>query len=380
MGPAVQSNPAEPAYFSAYEQPTGLPHEPKKVYYGNGSRMRRTFSIAVILLLSQLVAPAANNLRIYFVDVEGGAATLIVTPSGESLLIDTGNPLPDDRDAKRIYAATQQAGLKKIDNLLTTHFDGDHSGGVAALVKLIPIANFFDHGDTIETERPRDAQRWEAYKSAAATGKRTSVKPGDRIPLRGVKVDVVSSNGQVLAKPINGGGPNPLCKDAVQKDPDKTENSRCAGILLTYGKWKFLDVGDLTWDKEMALACPVNKVGTVTLYQATHHGFFGDRSGAPAHVFAMRPQVVVVNNGPRKGLGTPELYERMTHIPGIEGIWQGHLSLANDKQHNTGEEMIANLEPTEQCQGHWLTVTVEPSGKFTVANSRNGFTKSYTAR
>jgi competence protein ComEC len=342
--------------------------------------MRTISSLAVILLSSQLLAGAANNLRIYFVDVEGGAATLIVTPSGESLLVDTGNPLPDDRDAKRIYATAQKAGLKKINYLLTTHFDGDHSGGVAALVKLIPIANFVDHGDTIEMEKPRDVQRWEAYKAAAATGKRTTVRPGDRIPLRGVKVEVVSSNGEVLAKPINGGGPNPLCKDARQKDPDKTENSRCAGILLTYGKWKFLDVGDLTWDKEMALACPVNKLGTVTLYQATHHGFFGDRSGAPAHVFAIRPQVVVVNNGPRKGLGTPELYERMTSIPGIEGIWQGHLSLANDKEHNTNPEMIANPESTDQCQGHALTVTVEPNGKFTVANSRNGFTKTYVAR
>ncbi len=342
--------------------------------------MRRICGIAAILCLNQLLAVAANPLRVYFVDVEGGAATLIVAPSGESMLVDTGNPLPDDRDAKRIYAATQQAGLKKIDYLLTTHFDGDHSGGVAALVKLIPIANFFDHGDTIESERPRDAQRWEAYKAAAATGKRTSVKPGDRIPLRGVKVEVVSSNGEVLAKPINGGGPNPLCKDAQQKEPDKSENSRCAGFLLTYGKWKFLDVGDLTWDKEMALACPVNKVGAVTMYQATHHGFFGDRSGAPAHVFAMHPQVVVVNNGPRKGLGTAELYERMTKIPGIEGIWQGHLSLANDKEHNTSEDMIANLTPTDQCQGHALTVTVESSGKFTVTNSRNGFSKTYMAK
>jgi hypothetical protein len=191
---------------------------------------------------------------------------------------------------------------------------------------------------------------------------------------------VVSSNGEVLAKAINGGGPNPLCNGAQQKGPDKTENSRCLGFLMTYGKWKFLDLGDLTWDKEMALACPVNKLGTVTLYQATHHGFFGGRSGAPAHVFAIRPQVVVVNNGPRKGLGTPDLFEEMTGIPGIEGLWQGHLSLALDKQHNTSEEMIANLDPTDHCQGHVLTVTVEPNGVFTVTNSRNGFSKTYTAK
>ena len=341
--------------------------------------MRRVSGVVLILCFSHLAALAANNLRMYFVDVEGGAATLIVAPSGDSMLVDTGNPLPDDRDAKRIYAAIQQAGLKKIDYLFTTHFDGDHSGGVAALFKLIPIANFIDHGDTTEAVRPRDVERWEAYK-AAATGKRKSVKPGDRISVRGVKVEVVSSNGEVLAKPISWGGTNPLCNGAQQKEPDKTENSRCAGFLLTYGKWTFLDVGDLTWDKEMALACPVNKLGRVTLYQATHHGFFGDRSGAPAHVFAIRPQVVIVNNGPRKGLGTPDLYERMSNIPGIEGIWQGYLSLALDKGHNTSEEMIANLEPTDQCQGHLLTVTVDPNGAFTVANSRNGFSKTYAAR
>ena len=112
----------------------------------------------------------------------------------------------------------------------------------------------------------------------------------------------------------------------------------------------------------------------------THHGFFGGRFGALAHVFAIRPKVVIVNNGPRKGLGTPDLYETMTRIPGIQGIWQGHLSLALDKQHNTSEDMIANLEPTDHCQGHVLTVAVEPSGVFTVTNSRNGFSKIYTAK
>src|SRR5258708_12868086 len=149
--------------------------------------MRRICGIAAILCLNQLLAVAANRVWVDFVDVEGGGATLIVAPSGESMLVDTGNPLPDDRDAKRIYAATQQAGLKKIDYLLTTHFDGDHSGGVAALVKLIPIANFFDHGDTIESERPPDAQRWEAYKAAPPTRKPTSLKPRDPIPLRGLQ-------------------------------------------------------------------------------------------------------------------------------------------------------------------------------------------------
>ncbi len=302
-----------------------------------------------------------------------------MTPSGESLLADTGSPRPDDRDARRIAAAAQAIGLKKLDYVLITHFDSDHSGGAPALAKLIPNDKFLDHGDSIETTAPADLERWQAYLSVA-TGKRASPKPGTRIALKGVRFTIVSSNGEVLAKAINGGKSNAaLCNDAQQKDPDKTENGRCLGFLLSYGKFKFLDLGDLTWDKEMELACPVNKLGTVTLYQATMHGFFNDRSGAPAHIDAIRPQVAIVNNGARKGL-LPPAYERIAKIPGIEDIWQGHLALANDAQHNTSPDKIANLEPSADCQGHWLKVTVEPDGKYTVTNGRNNFSKTYTAR
>ncbi len=343
--------------------------------------MLKTLGALLFLLAAHLPASEPDNLRIYFIDVEGGAATLIVNQAGQSLLADAGNARPDDRDAKRIYQVTQLAGLKKIDYLLITHFDSDHVGGAPALAKMIPVDRFLDHGDSIETQAPRDAARWEAYLSVAA-GKRTTMKPGDRIPFKNVEIEVVSSNGQVLAKPINGGTANALCKDAEQKEPDHTENGRSLGFLLTFGRFTFLDLGDLTWDKEMELACPVNKLGTVSLYQPTWHGFATDHSGPPALVWAVRPQVVIVNNGPRKGIATAALYERISKSPGIEGIWQQHLSLVNDdnKVHNTSEEMIANLEPTEQCQGHWLTVTVSSDGRFKVANSRNNFSKTYLAR
>jgi competence protein ComEC len=344
--------------------------------------MRKFFGVVIFVLFGGLLAGAPNNLQIYFIDVEGGAATLIVSPAGQSLLADSGSMAPDDRDAKRIYQATQLVGLKKIDYLLTTHFDSDHVGGAPALAKMIPIEKFLDHGDSIETQTPRDAQRWQAYLSIAA-GKRLTMKPGQRIPLKGVQIQVASSNGEVLAKPINGGKSNEeLCKNPEQKELDQSENARALGFLLAYGKFKFLDLGDLTWDKEMALACPVNKLGTVSLYQPSWHGFFMDHSGPPAHVWAVRPQVVIVNNGPRKGIATSALYERLSKIPGIEGIWQAHLSLINpdDKGHNTSEERIANLEPTAQCQGHWLKVTVESNGRFTVTNSRNNFSKTYAAR
>jgi competence protein ComEC len=342
--------------------------------------MQKLSAALVVLFFTELLSAATKDLQLYFVDVEGGAATLIVTPAGESMLVDTGNPGNNDRDPKRIYAAAQDAGLTKIDYLLITHFDGDHVGGVPALAKMIPISRFLDHGDSIQAGTPPGARLWEGYLSASA-GKRTNMEVGDRVPLKGLKVEAVSSNGQALAGPINGGKSNAaLCRGAQQKDPDKTENALSLGFLLNFGKFTFLDLGDLTWDKEMELACPVNKLGKVTLYQATHHGFFSDRSGAPAHLFAIQPQVVIVNNGPAKGLTTPDLYKRITQIPGIEGIWQGHLTLANDAQHNTTADMIANLGSTAECKGYWLKVTVDPSGKYTVMNGRNGYSKTYMTR
>lgn len=342
--------------------------------------LRAAFVIGLFLAPSALWA--AGSLQIYWIDVEGGGATLIVSPSGESMLVDTGNPPPaGERDTKRIYQAIQLAGLKKIDYLFITHYDGDHVGGVLPLSKMIRIDKFVDHGDidAAWNQNPHYEDRWQDYLSASAN-RRVTVKPGDMVPLKGVKVQVVASNGEVLSKPINGGGLNAYCKDAVQKDPDKTENSRAAGFLLTYGKFTFLDVGDLTWDKEMALACPVNKIGHVTLYQATHHGFYHAMSGAPAHVWGIQPQIVVVNNGPRKGLENPATYDELMKIQGLEGLWQLHLSLLNDKDHNTKEDMIANLESTDQCQGHWIKAEVESNGKTTITNGRNGFSQSYQPR
>jgi beta-lactamase superfamily II metal-dependent hydrolase len=341
-------------------------------------KLRIVISFVLCLALEALLHAQSRTLDIYWIDVEGGAAPLIVTPSGQSLLVDTGNGTPDDRDAKRIYEAAQQAGLKRIDYVLTTHFHGDHVGGLAALSKMISIDRFFDHGDSIETGSRGGAQIWETYTSVTS-GKRTTMKSGDKLPLQGVDATIVSSNGQTLTSPINGGGPNALCQGAQQKPADTTENQRSLGFLLTFGKFKFLDVGDLTWDKEMELACPLNKLGTVTLMQATHHGFFNDFSGAPAHVLVLKPQIVLVNNGPRKGW-QPSAWDLVSKIDGLEGIWQGHQALGSDSAHNTKPEMIANLEPTSECQGHWIKASVQADGRFTITNGRTGFSKTYTAR
>jgi beta-lactamase superfamily II metal-dependent hydrolase len=258
--------------------------------------------------------------------------------------------------------------------LVITHYHADHIGGVPALAKLIPIEHFYDHGDSVEP-----SAQYEAYK-ALAQGKRTILKPGDKIPLNGMDVTVVSAAGEVIGKAINGGGPNALCNGAEQKPTDTTENSQSTGFLLTYGKFKFLDVGDLTWDREMKLACPDNKVGTVTLFQATHHGFSNGMSGNPALIWAMKPQVVIVNNGARKGFSNGG-YETISKIPGIEGIWQGHRGAMNDAAHNTSEDMIANIEDGPPGdQGKWIKASISSDGKFTVTNSRNNFSKTYASR
>jgi competence protein ComEC len=336
-------------------------------------------SFVFALAAAALLPAQSRNLDIYWIDTEGGAATLIVTPSGQSMLVDTGNPGPDDRDPKRIFEVTKAIGLQKIDILVTTHYHGDHVGGAPALARMIPIEKFYDHGDSIEASTgPQAGQLWEAYRKLSE-GKRVIVKPGDKIPLKDVNVTVVTANGEVIAKPINGGRANEYCKDAQQKETDKTENGRSTGFLLTYGKFKFLDVGDLTWDREMMLACPVNLVGTVTLFQATHHGFVNGISGAPAMVWAVKPQVVVVNDGPRKGL-EGNTFEVIGKIPGIEDIWQVHRALKNDAAHNTQEQLTANLEETADCKGRWIKASIASDGKFTLTNSRNQFSKTYTAR
>jgi competence protein ComEC len=331
-----------------------------------------------LALAAALLPAQTRTLDIYWIDVEGGAATLIVAPSGESLLVDTGFPGNEDRDAKRIAAAAVAAGLTRIDNLVITHFHGDHVGGLAALSKMIPIRKIYDHGESIEKSQEKGAGLWQDY-LAAAGNKRTVVKPGNKIPLAGVDITVVSANGEVISEPINKGFVNKLCDGAERKPTDNTENSRSTGFLLTYGKFTFLDVGDLTWDREMMLGCPVNKVGEVSLLQATHHGFSNGQSGAPALIWSLKPQVVVVNDGARKGFSNGG-YDTLAKIPGIEGIWQGHKGAMNDAAHNTAEEMIANLEEGAADKGNWIKASVSSDGKFTVTNNRNRFSKTYTAR
>ena len=213
-------------------------------------------------------------------------------------------------------------------------------------------------------------------------GKRTILHAGDTIPLKGVQVDIVASNGTLI--PIRGTQINSACANAENHLPDVPENQLMVGALFTYGNFKFIDLADLDWQKEIELVCPVNRIGKVSVWQAGRHGAL-EGAGAPAFLASIGPRVVIVNNGPRKGLGGPSPgaqkaasihYDRLAKIPGVEGIWQGHRSLL-DPDHNTAEEMIANLEDTAQCQGHWLKASVSRDGTFTVTNGRNQYSRTY---
>lgn len=343
------------------------------------------YSLCMQRILAVLLALAAvsfgqrrptqpRTLDIYWIDVEGGAATLIISPTGESLLVDAG--YPGDRDSQRIAQAAVTAGLSRIDHLIITHYHRDHIGGVTALAKLVPIRNFYDHGDNTE---PGGAPGFDEY-LALAKNRRTILVPGDKIALGSIELTIVSAAGKVIENRLERGFFTNRCESPEQKSADRTENSQSVGFLLVHNRFSFLDLGDLTWDKEMQLACPVNKIGEISLLQATHHGFANGQSGAPALVYSLRPQVVVVNNGARKGFSNAS-YGVIAQIPDVECIWQSHRSETNDDAHNTAEAMIANLSgDVAEDKGYWIKASIAADGSFTVTNSRNKFSKSYTAR
>jgi competence protein ComEC len=340
--------------------------------------MLKSFIVAAWILGAAALFGASGKLEIYWIDAEGGAATLIVTPSGQSMLVDSANKTADDRDAKRIMAAIQQAGLTKIDILLTTHFHSDHIGAMQALAKMIPIDLYLDHGPSVELDRPVVAAAYKAYEELSA-GKRRSLKAGDHIPLKGVDIEVIMSAGQAITKALKGGGAkNPACADFKAHPPEQDpDNDQSVGFILKFGKFDFLTMGDLTWNYEQKLVCPANLIGPVDLFQTTHHGL--ERSNSPQFVWAIHPTVAVMNNGPRKG-GPASVFEVLRKSPGLEDIWQGHLALGTPKEVNTDEKMIANLEPSAQCTANLLKASVAPDGKFTLTNMRTGFSKTYQSK
>jgi len=399
--------------------------------------MRRTFAFLLTLALAAVVGTAqsesSKTLDIYFIDTEGGRSTLYGAPTGESLLMDTGSP--GGRDVARIMAAIQAAGVKQIDHLILTHYHGDHVGGLQELATRIPILHFIDHGPTVEpNEMVPGFQKM--YAEMNSKVKHTVVAPGDKIPFDGLTVTVVTSNGQVLKTPLPGGGiPNPACANFVPRDESRVdpENPMSVGVVIAYGRFRTINLGDFTWNKEDELMCPTNPIGPVDLYLTSHHGI--DQSGSAVLVHGLHPRVAVMHNSAFKG-GAIQTMQVLHTSPGLEDIWQLHWAYAAGLEQNSPGLFIANIEdnttmanvllnpPPTFGQGRgpgglvgggppppagaapkpagpggpagggstggrrgdhtgpafWIKVSAEPDGTFSVTNTRNNFTKTYAAR
>jgi beta-lactamase superfamily II metal-dependent hydrolase len=335
---------------------------------------------------------AGRGLDIYFIDVMGGAATLIVTPERESILIDSGWPGLGDRDPKRIvHALVDLAGCERLDHLVTTHWHMDHFGGVESLAKMIRIGRFWDRGlpedpdakpDFPDGPRPDDPMG-KAYRAASA-GKRKALKAGDPLPLKAVKALVVASGGEVVDAAIaarsqgdsGAGVSNPLCDSAPADLPvDGSDNARSLALLFSMGKFQFFDAGDLTWNIEKRLVCPSNLIGRVDLYQVTHHGM--DISNHPTLVKTVAPVVAIMNNGPRKG-GSPATVKLLRSIPSIQAAYQLHKNAATSAEENTDPSLIANKDASG---GELIRVRVVPDGsKFTVRVGENGPERTFESQ
>jgi competence protein ComEC len=356
--------------------------------------------------LALLVGPAAAQTRatldIYTIDVEGGNATLFVTPAGESLLIDTGNYGPEAsvRDAGRIMEAIKDAGLTQIDHLIITHWHGDHAGGMAELAKQIPIKHYIDHGPNQQPNPNLDKYFAEVIPQLYAKAKHTVAKVGDKIDMKDLNVQVVTSNGDTLKTPLAGAGaPNPYCA-TFKEGTTNIEDPLSVGVYIAFGKFRTIHLGDVPTGKEFALMCPNDRLGAVDVLLAMHHG--QNTSSSEVLVHAVRPRVVIINNGTRKG-AQPDVMQRILSSPGLENLWQIHFSQLSGQEYTVPGMFIANHTDTEDVampvapitspapgpnapappahsgKAYWIKLSAKTDGSFTVTNARNKFTKAYAA-
>ena len=312
---------------------------------------------------------ARRTLDIYYIDVEGGAATLIVSPARESVLIDAGWDGFDGRDANRILQAMRQAGITTIDHLVTTHYHRDHYGGVPELAALVPISRFYDHGKMASlTDDPQFVERYGAYQMAAK-GQTTTLKPGDTIPLKTaagappIKLLCVAAHAAVIG---GGSNANPACTSDTPNE-DTSDNARSVALLLKLGDFEFLNLADLSWNVSKRLVCPANQIGEVDLYQVTHHG--GNVSNDPALLRSLRPTVAVMINGPRKG-AHPDTVKWLRETPSLKALYQLHRNVQTTAEQNAPAEFIANLDEQPDA-ANMITVSVDATKRaFTVTNGR----------
>jgi beta-lactamase superfamily II metal-dependent hydrolase len=331
-----------------------------------------------------VVNAQSKPLVMYFIDVEGGQSTLVVTPAGESLLIDAGFPgdgafssTPGDpakaRDAQRILAAARDAGVKRIDYLLVTHFHADHDGGIPELSQLLPVGTFIDHGEPgpgAAAAVTGTQLMYDKYLAVRARAKHIEPRPGDALPIKGIEAVVIASAGAVLPKPLRGAGQrNSACAGNGIDPQEKTENPRSTAVRLQYGAFRFLDVGDLSGAPLFALTCPSNLIGRSDVYLVAHHG--GADAADPALFKAVNPRVVIFNNGQTKG-AQKETLATVGAFPGIDS-WQLHRT-SNKDAVNAPDARIANLDDSTSA---WIKISATRDGGFTVTNGRTGATKRY---
>jgi beta-lactamase superfamily II metal-dependent hydrolase len=364
------------------------------------SRILSLLVLALVVPFGNARAQGAKTLDIYIIDVEGGNAVLFVSPTGQSLLMDTGNVAPGAvRDASRIMAAIKDAKLTQIDHLITTHWHGDHFGGLPELAPQIPIREFIDHGPNVQPGQAADDFLQKTYPQLIANAKHTVAKPGDKIAMGPVDVLVVASAGQMLAKPLPGAGaPNRECAAFKSADAN-AEDPMSVAIFLNYGKFRAVHLGDLTKNKEFEMMCPNNRLGTVDVLLGLHHGVIG--SNSPVMVHALHPRVAIMNNGTRKG-GDPEVMQTIHTSAGLEDLWQMHFSLLSGQEYTVPGMFIANgvddpqtaipiaptpappagpnapPAPAHNGTAYWIKLSARQDGSFTVTNTRNGFSKTYT--
>lgn len=348
--------------------------------------------LIIALCVGGLLARAdqkTKTLDFYWVDSEGGGSTLIVTPAGESLLIDTGNP--GGRDSARIVAAAKAAGLTKIDHVLITHWHIDHFGGAAEVAQSVPFGTVWQRaipeGDPDGRKQSPFATQIRPFKEIAA--KRGELKAGTVISLQaatGAPTLVLRclAADQKVVEPTAAqrAEKNPLTAPSP-KPTDTSDNANSAVFVLEFGGFRFFDGGDLTWNIEEKLVLPHNVAGVVDVYQTNHHGL--EVSNNPILVQSLEPTVVVMNNGPKKG-GQPGSFAAVKSAKSVQALYQIHKSYNVPEAENAPHAHVANHEnltgaDAAKCPANMIKMTVAPDGKsYTIAVPATGHTRTFQTK
>lgn len=325
--------------------------------------------------------PSGPTADLYFIDVELGNAALVVTPNGKSILLDSG----PEAYADRVLAVLKEAGIKQIDYALVSHFHAEHYGALVKISQEIPILAYVDHEAGADNdgvyasarEYPGDPMvpNFDAYFMARRNHRRVDAKAGDKITLDGVVLNIVTSAGSSLARPLAPtAGTNASCPAVQRRQADVSEDGQSVGVVMNFGKFRFADLGDLTWNVSYGIFCPVNKVGPVDLYLISRHAMNDSQTSRTccslAELHGLAPRVAILSSGYALPQGETSALDIVRQSPGLEDLWQLNSSEAGP--------LVVNTDPAN-CPGRWIKVSARVDGSFTVTNVGNGFSKSYKA-